>query len=339
MLGRRWFRDRTAPDALAGDHDISRATAYRYVDELIAVLAEEASELRDALERARDKGVPHVILDGKIIPADRCGEKTLSVKNEVIDLWYSGKARTDRGNIQAIFSPRTGSRSGYLMPSPARLMTSPPPASTPCRGLYWAAAADLPTLAGPATTAPALAFISRSSSPPADGNSILAPAPAMPSSAPCAVSANAGSPCSTSAGALSSTSPPAPARSATLPAPHSSSPIWRADWEGTTRCSPYCEVSGREEGEDCSPSLINEIVREGARRMLVEAPCAEVDAYIAAHAAERDENGHRLVVRSGSHQPREILTSAGAIQVTVPRVNDKRTDPATGERHLSHSKA
>jgi hypothetical protein len=27
-----------------------------------------------------------------------------------------------------------------------------------------------------------------------------------------------------------------------------------------------------------------------------------------------------------------VLTSAGAIEVTAPRVNDKRTDPATGER-------
>src|SRR5690349_22569649 len=85
-------------------------------------------------------------------------------------------------------------------------------------------------------------------------------------------------------------------------------------------------------GKDDRPSLIDEIVREGARRMLAEALQAEVDAYIAAHAAERDENGRRLVVRNGYHQPREILTSAGAIEVTVPRVNDKRTDPETGQR-------
>src|SRR5438105_59991 len=90
--------------------------------------------------------------------------------------------------------------------------------------------------------------------------------------------------------------------------------------------------SGHESGKDGSSSLIDEIVREGARRMLAEALQAEVDAYIAAHAAERDENGRRLVVRNGYHQPREILTSAGAIEVTVPRVNDKRTDPDTGER-------
>ena len=46
--------------------------------------------------------------------------------------------------------------------------------------------------------------------------------------------------------------------------------------------------SGHEGGKDGSPSLIDEIVREGARRMLAEALQAEVDAYIAAHAAERD---------------------------------------------------
>jgi transposase-like protein len=87
-------------------------------------------------------------------------------------------------------------------------------------------------------------------------------------------------------------------------------------------------------GRDSSApaSLIDEIVREGARRMLAEALAAEVDAYIAAFAGERDENGRRLVVRNGYHQSRAVLTSAGAVQVTAPRVNDKRTDPGTGER-------
>ncbi|MDQ2873306.1 MAG: IS256 family transposase [Actinomycetota bacterium] len=92
------------------------------------------------------------------------------------------------------------------------------------------------------------------------------------------------------------------------------------------------EGAGHEGGKDGSSSLIDEIVREGARRMLAEALQAEVDAYIAAHAAERDGNGRRVVVRNGHHQPREVLTSAGAVEVTVPRVNDKRTDPQTGER-------
>ena len=90
--------------------------------------------------------------------------------------------------------------------------------------------------------------------------------------------------------------------------------------------------SGHEGGQDRGPSLIDEIVREGARRMLAEALQAEVDAYIARFADECDGEGRRLVVRNGYHQSREVRTSAGAIEVTAPRVNDKRTDPATGER-------
>ena len=77
--------------------------------------------------------------------------------------------------------------------------------------------------------------------------------------------------------------------------------------------------------DDAARSLIDEIVREGARRMLAEALRAEVDAYIAAFAGQRGEDDRRLVVRNGYHQGREVLT-------TAPRVNDKRTDPATGER-------
>ena len=78
--------------------------------------------------------------------------------------------------------------------------------------------------------------------------------------------------------------------------------------------------------------LIDELVREGARRMLAEALQAEVDAYIAQFIGERDERGRRLVVRNGTHLPREVLTSAGAVEVVAPRVNDKRIDPDTGER-------
>ncbi|WP_231862565.1 IS256 family transposase [Mycobacterium canetti] len=49
-------------------------------------------------------------------------------------------------------------------------------------------------------------------------------------------------------------------------------------------------------------------------------------------ANERDENGHRLVVRNGYHEPRDVTTAVGAIEVHAPRVNDKRVDPETGER-------
>src|SRR5512144_2616153 len=79
-------------------------------------------------------------------------------------------------------------------------------------------------------------------------------------------------------------------------------------------------------------SLLDEIVRDGARQMLAAALQAEVAAYIEAYTGHVDENGHRLVVRNGYHAEREVTTAAGAVPVRAPRVNDKRVDPESGER-------
>jgi transposase-like protein len=79
-------------------------------------------------------------------------------------------------------------------------------------------------------------------------------------------------------------------------------------------------------------SLLDEIVRDGARQMLAAALAAEVAEYVAAHADQVDGDGRRLVVRNGSHAEREVTTAAGAVPVRAPRVNDKRIDEASGER-------
>jgi putative transposase len=77
---------------------------------------------------------------------------------------------------------------------------------------------------------------------------------------------------------------------------------------------------------------LDQLVREGARRMLAAALEAEVDDYLAAHAAERDEHGRRLVVRNGHARQRQVTTAAGAVAVRAPRVDNRRVDPATGQR-------
>jgi putative transposase len=79
-------------------------------------------------------------------------------------------------------------------------------------------------------------------------------------------------------------------------------------------------------------SLLDEIVRDGARQMLAAALLAEVAAYVDANSGEVDADGHRLVVRNGFHTAREVTTAAGAVAVRQPRVNDKRTDEVSGER-------
>ena len=79
-------------------------------------------------------------------------------------------------------------------------------------------------------------------------------------------------------------------------------------------------------------SMLDEIVRDGARQMLAAALQAEVAAFIDAHRGDLDDAGRRLVVRNGYHQPREVTTAAGAVEVRQPRVNDKRVDEVSGER-------
>jgi hypothetical protein len=160
VLGLRWFRDRTAIDALARDHGVSRATAYRYVDEVTEVLAGQAPELPEALERAMAEGVPFVILDGKIIASDRCLEKTTSVKGEVIDVWYSGKAHRHGGNVQAVARP-----DGFPLwisdvePGSVHDITAARVHAFPA--LYRAASLECPPWRTAATRAPGKAFACR----------------------------------------------------------------------------------------------------------------------------------------------------------------------------------
>jgi putative transposase len=77
---------------------------------------------------------------------------------------------------------------------------------------------------------------------------------------------------------------------------------------------------------------LDELFREGARRMLAVVLEAEVQAYIAAHAELTDEHGHRLVVRNGHAPARTLATGVGQVEVVRPRVDDRRLDSATGER-------
>jgi transposase-like protein len=72
--------------------------------------------------------------------------------------------------------------------------------------------------------------------------------------------------------------------------------------------------------------VIDDILRDGARRALQSAIEREVDEYIQRNRHHMDGDGHRLVVRNGHHPARKIQSGNGAIEVHQPRVNDKRVD-------------
>ncbi len=92
------------------------------------------------------------------------------------------------------------------------------------------------------------------------------------------------------------------------------------------------QESSNEKNPGVGRSLLDGIVRDGAQQMLTAALLGEVAAYIEQFGDQVDEAGHRLVVRNGYHQQREVLTAAGAVTVAAPRVNDRRVDPDSGER-------
>ena len=83
---------------------------------------------------------------------------------------------------------------------------------------------------------------------------------------------------------------------------------------------------------------LDELAREGARRMIATALEAEVADYIERCAEERDEDGKRLVVRNGQAREREVTVGSGTVALRAPRVNDKRVDGETGERRRFSSR-
>ncbi len=100
-----WFRDRPDIRRLGQGFGISQATAYRYKDEAIEVLAAKAPTLHEALDKAVEQGLPYLILDGTLISSGRCADKKTSRKGKEIDKWYSGKAHHSAGNVQALTAP------------------------------------------------------------------------------------------------------------------------------------------------------------------------------------------------------------------------------------------
>jgi len=91
------------------------------------------------------------------------------------------------------------------------------------------------------------------------------------------------------------------------------------------------------EGTEEITLALDELAREGARRMIAAALRAEADEYVERFGDERDEDGHRRVVRNGRARERKVTVGSGTIPVRAPRVNDKRVGEE-GERQRFSSR-
>ena len=72
---------------------------------------------------------------------------------------------------------------------------------------------------------------------------------------------------------------------------------------------------------------LTQILRDGARALLVQAVEAEVADFLAKHGDLKTEDGHQRVVRHGHLPEREVMTGIGPVAVRQPRVRDREAGP------------
>jgi putative transposase len=80
------------------------------------------------------------------------------------------------------------------------------------------------------------------------------------------------------------------------------------------------------DGHVFGKASLSEVLKMGAKRLLMQAVEQEVADYILHHETLRDSEGCRLVVRNGHSKERTIHTGLGPIDISMPRINDKRPD-------------
>src|SRR4029077_3028417 len=79
-------------------------------------------------------------------------------------------------------------------------------------------------------------------------------------------------------------------------------------------------ISLEKRAEDGEKPFFEQLLQEGARKLLQAAIENEIIEYIQFHQDRRDEDGQRLVVRNGHLPEREIVSGIGPIKVRQPRV-------------------
>lgn len=138
----RWFRDDAPIRLLAFEAGLPISTSYRYLHEAIDVIAGQAPDLHEVLEQAKLEQWSHVSLDGTLIVTDRVGERN----DDGNHVWYSGKHKTQGGNVQILADPRGFPVwSSEVEPGSTHDITA---ARAHCLGALYKAAADgVPTLA------------------------------------------------------------------------------------------------------------------------------------------------------------------------------------------------
>ena len=83
-------------------------------------------------------------------------------------------------------------------------------------------------------------------------------------------------------------------------------------------------TTGAQGSDPEGATALDELAREGARRMILAALEVEVEEYRQRYRDARDRRGHALVVRNGPGRPRRLTVGSGTVTIRAPRVNDRR---------------
>jgi putative transposase len=82
-------------------------------------------------------------------------------------------------------------------------------------------------------------------------------------------------------------------------------------------------ISLEERAKDEAKSYLEELLSEGARKLLQTAIENEVAEYLEEHRERRTDAGQRAIVRNGHHPERELVTGVGPIKVRQPRIRHR----------------
>ena len=88
--------------------------------------------------------------------------------------------------------------------------------------------------------------------------------------------------------------------------------------------------------EENTWSVLEQVAREGARKMLQLALENEVKEFIAKYSNIADENGKKVVTKNGYMRSREIVTGMGPLPIKQPRIDDRNLKGYSGERFTSN---
>jgi putative transposase len=88
--------------------------------------------------------------------------------------------------------------------------------------------------------------------------------------------------------------------------------------------------------EENSWSVLEQVARQGAQKMLQLALENEVEEFIIKHSGLTGENGKRVVAKNGYMPEREIVTGMGPLPIKQPRIDDRNLKEYCAERFTSN---